>query len=146
MTTHYPSASLSRLPGPIPKARISSAYRERKPAGVLKSNQTFISAAHLEFAQALSQNGIAWLYKPRTFAIEWDRQGGLVDSITPDFYLPDYRQFLAVAAVDEDRVACNATRLRLLRRVHPELDCRLVIVSNSSHAIERFLATGNWTG
>ena len=71
MTTHYPSASLSRLPSPIPKARISSAYRERKPAGVLKSNQTFISAAHLDFAQALSQNGIAWLYKPRTFAIEW---------------------------------------------------------------------------
>jgi hypothetical protein len=144
MTTNHASASLRRLPSPIPKARIRAVYDERKPAGVLKPDQAFIAAAHREFAEVLTRNGIAWLYKPRTFAIEWDSEGNLLDSITPDFYLPDYRQFLALATEDEERVASTARRLRLLSQVCPELDSRLVVTSNYSRATTSFLATGIW--
>lgn len=146
MTIHHASGSPDRLPeGPIPRTRVRAAYRQFKPSRDHKSNPRFISAEHAEFAQVLTQNGIAWLYKPRTFAIEWDSKGDLLDSITPDFYLPDYRQYVELATEEGTCLAAAARRLRLLSLVHPELDVRLIVGSNYLRAVERFIATGIWS-
>src|SRR5260370_27142087 len=145
MTIHNASASLGRRQlGSIPQAVIPSGYRDGKPAQAPKSNPKFICAAHGIFARVLSEKGIAWRYKPRTFAIEWDSEGDLLDSITPDFYLPDYRQYIELAVEEETSVCAKARRLDLLGRVHPELDIRLIVGPSYSAAVERFLAGGNW--
>src|SRR5262249_56434914 len=109
-----------------------------------RTTTRFISSAHGRFAQALSQNGIAWQYKPRTFSIDWDAEGNLQDSITPDFYLPEYRQYLELTAPEEHCIATTARRLCMLKRAHPELDLRLIVGENYSTVIRRFLASGVW--
>ncbi|HJQ69910.1 MAG TPA: hypothetical protein VKA70_13110 [Blastocatellia bacterium] len=47
-----------------------------------------------EFARMLDSYCIAWRYKPRTFAVEWDDEGIFVSSYTPAFYLLELDQYV----------------------------------------------------
>src|SRR5262245_35926584 len=62
----------------------------------MKDAIEFINIWDEEFARALDDNQIAWQYKPRTFAVEWDEEGNFLDSFTPDFYLPELNVFVAL--------------------------------------------------
>ena len=50
--------------------------------GPAESNEFADDFEH-EFARRLDERGIAWQYKPRTFAVEWDEDGNFIDSFTP---------------------------------------------------------------
>jgi len=140
MTIHHTAVSTGRQhSSTISQPSIPATYRERKRANAAGATPGFISTTHQEFASFLSRSAIAWRYKPRTFAIEWDAEGNLLDSITPDFYLPDCRQYLALSTEQENCAASIARRLRLLNRIHPELDVRLIAGSNYKAAVKCLL-------
>lgn len=145
MTIDYAGASPRRpQPGTILQANPRTSYSSRTRSRASRTGIRFTSSAHGRFARALSQNGIAWLYKPRTFSIDWDAEGNLRDSITPDFYLPDYQQYLELTTPGEHCIAVTAKRLRMLRRLHHELDLRLIVGENYPAIIRRFLTAGVW--
>ncbi|MGH2591346.1 MAG: cytidylate kinase family protein, partial [Actinomycetota bacterium] len=50
----------------------------------------FAHASERQFAQLLDFYQIEWDYEPRSFDLEWDKQGNAVQRFTPDFYLPQY--------------------------------------------------------
>ena len=142
MTTHPVSTPLSYPRAPaITRAPVRSNYPGRRAHRAAKSGSGFVCSAHARFARALGRNGIAWLYKPRTFAIDWDADGNLLDSITPDFYLPDYDQYIELAAPEEHRISAKKRRLRMLSQVHAELNIRLIADEDFAAAIRR-LVTG----
>jgi len=87
----------------------------------------FTNSTQADFARTLDSYQIAWRYKPRTFAIEWDDDGNFVDSLTPDFYLPEYGQYVELAAADQSWAEKNR-RVILLRRHHPEINITLISV------------------
>jgi hypothetical protein len=84
----------------------------------------FTDASHNLFAVNLDNHEIAWRYKPRTFAVEWDVEGNFVGSFTPDFYLPDYDQYVELAS--EGLLAEKMRKVRLLRQNYPEVTVRLI--------------------
>ena len=51
----------------------------------------FAHNSERQFAKLLDFYNIAWEYEPRTFTLEWDRDGRPAQAFTPDFYLPGVR-------------------------------------------------------
>lgn len=79
-----------------------------------------------QFARALDDHRVAWQYKPRTFAVEWDEEGNFVDSFTPDFYLPAFDVYVELFATDYRASGAKARKVRLLRGQHPEIRIELL--------------------
>jgi len=85
----------------------------------------FTDASHRLFALNLDRDAIAWRYKPRTFAVEWDAEGNFVGSFTPDFYLPDYDQYVELASAGS--LAEKMRKVRLLRQNYPDVRVKLIL-------------------
>ncbi|HEY3137859.1 MAG TPA: hypothetical protein VGL29_17670 [Blastocatellia bacterium] len=98
----------------------------------------FANSTQADFAGTLDSYQIAWHYKPRTFAIEWDDDGNFVDSLTPDFYLPEYGQYVELAS-PESRFAEKNRCVLLLRRHHPEIRITLISPSEVDSLVERLI-------
>ena len=49
----------------------------------------FAHASEAELARILDYYGVSWEYEPRTFPIMWNLDGKVVESFSPDFYLPE---------------------------------------------------------
>jgi phosphatidate phosphatase APP1 len=79
----------------------------------------FLDSSDEAFARALDECGVAWRYKPRTFAVEWDDEGNFVDSFTPAFYLPADDRYVALKSTDRASAALDARSVRLLRQNNP---------------------------
>jgi len=93
-----------------------------------------------EFARILDEHQVSWQYEPRTFAVEWDEEGNFVDSFTPDFYLPVRDMYVELIAPDDRASAAKARKVRLLARLHPEINIELLRVGlrTSERLIEVF--------
>ena len=48
----------------------------------------FVNEVELECAKILDYYGVPWQYEPRTFVLERDADGRVIEAFTPDFYLP----------------------------------------------------------
>ena len=84
----------------------------------------FTEPSHGLFAHTLDQREISWMYKPRTFAVDWDAEGNFVGSFTPDFYLPDYDQYVELASGGQ--LTEKTRNVRLLRQNYPNVRIRLI--------------------
>lgn len=86
----------------------------------------FAHPAELACARLLDFHGVPWEYEPRTFALEHDADGRVVEAITPDFYLPDEDVYLELTAMRQSLVTRKHRKLRKLRARHPEVRVRLL--------------------
>ncbi|HYM91578.1 MAG TPA: hypothetical protein VEW91_08105, partial [bacterium] len=64
----------------------------------------FAHRSEAEFAKILDFYGIRWLYEPRTFPLEWDDRGYVIESFNPDFYLPEYDLFIELTTLKQSLV------------------------------------------
>jgi hypothetical protein len=85
----------------------------------------FANEAERECAQILDFHGIPWDYEPRTFALELDDEGTLVEAFTPDFYLPDQDLYLEITTMKQSLVTKKNRKMRRLRELHPEIKVKL---------------------
>lgn len=79
-----------------------------------------------EFARRLDERGIAWQYKPRTFAVEWDEDGNFIDSFTPSFFLPASDLYLELVAPDGRVFIEKVRKASLLRQQYPTTTIEVV--------------------
>jgi len=84
-----------------------------------------------EFARTLNQHGIAWQYKTRTFAVEWDEDGNFVDSLTPSFFLPAQNLYLELVPHGGRRFVETARKVRLLQQQYPTIRIDLLCVDSN---------------
>ena len=90
-----PARLLSRLKGAILDLEEALAKRElakqaRENVGPSQKKEIlFAHPSEEELANLLDFYRIPWLYEPHSFPIKWDRNGNVVESFTPDFYLID---------------------------------------------------------
>ena len=89
----------------------------------------FADSLEEEFARRLDRRGIAWQYKPRTFAVEWDEDGNFLDSCTPSFFLPSSSLYLELLP-PLGRFAQTARKVRLLQQQYPEIRIELLGVDS----------------
>jgi hypothetical protein len=85
----------------------------------------FQNEAELEYAKILDYYAIPWEYEPRTFVLEQDEQGRIVEAFTPDFYLPEQDLYLEVTVMKQSLVTRKNRKLRKLRERYPHVNVKL---------------------
>ena len=69
--------------------------------------------------------GVRWEYEPHTFPILWNLDGAVVESFSPDFYLPDLDIYLELTTLRQKLVRKKNRKLRRLRELYPDLNIKL---------------------
>ncbi len=68
---------------------------------------------------------VRWEYEPHTFPILWNLEGDVVESFSPDFYLPDLDLYLEMTTLRQKLVRKKNRKLRRLRELYPALNVKL---------------------
>ncbi|HYL40198.1 MAG TPA: hypothetical protein VET90_02720, partial [Candidatus Binatus sp.] len=67
----------------------------------------------------------AWRYEPTTFPILWNLDGEVVESFSPDFYLPEFDLYLEMTTLKQSLVRKKNRKLRRLRELYPDVRIKL---------------------
>ncbi len=85
----------------------------------------FAHASEAEMSRILDFYAVRWEYEPHTFPILWNMDGDVVESFSPDFYLPDLDLYLEMTTLRQKLVRKKNRKLRRLRELYPELNVKL---------------------
>jgi hypoxanthine phosphoribosyltransferase len=85
----------------------------------------FQNEAELECAKILDYYGIPWLYEPRTFELEVDADGRVLEAFAPDFYLPEQDLYLEITVMKQSLVTRKNRKLRKLKERYPDVNIKL---------------------
>jgi hypothetical protein len=96
---------------------VEQLHRERGPI--------FAHPSEAEFSQILDFYKIRWQYEPTTFPLQSDAQGRILESFTPDFYLPDQHLYIELTTQKQGLVTKKNRKVRLLKQRYPEVNIRL---------------------
>ena len=66
-----------------------------------------------------------WTYEPDTFPIGWSMTGEVVESFSPDFYLPDLDLYVELTTLKQKLVRKKNRKLRRLRELYPDIRIKL---------------------
>jgi hypoxanthine phosphoribosyltransferase len=99
------SEHVATLSSVVPEIPVFQAYRGSEPP-------RFAHQAEVEYAKILDYHGIPWLYEPRTFVLEEDEDGKVIEAFTPDFYLPDQDLFVELTVMKQSLVT-RKNRIKL---------------------------------
>lgn len=77
------------------------------------------------FARILDYYGIAWEYEPRTFPLEWDEDGNVVEAFSPDFYLPEQDLYVELTTLRPQLATKKNRKLRRMKELYPEVNVKL---------------------
>jgi hypoxanthine phosphoribosyltransferase len=98
----------------------------------------FANEAELECAKVLDFYGVPWDYEPRTFVLERDGEGRVVEAFTPDFYLPEQDLYLEITVMKQSLVTRKNRKLRKLRQLHPDVRVKLFYKRDIERLAQRF--------
>ena len=76
-------------------------------------------------ARILDFYAVRWEYEPDTFPILWNLDGDVVESFSPDFYLPDLDLYLEMTTLRQRLVRKKNRKLRRLRELYPAINIKL---------------------
>ena len=76
-------------------------------------------------ARILDFYAVRWDYEPRTFPILWNLDGAVVESFSPDFYLPELDLYLEMTTLKQRLVRKKNRKLRRLRELYPAINIKL---------------------
>ena len=85
----------------------------------------FAHASEAELARILDYYQVKWDYEPRTFPIQWNLDGAVVESFSPDFYLPELDLYVELTTLRQSLVRRKNRKLRRLRELYPDVRAKL---------------------
>lgn len=77
------------------------------------------------FARVLDYYGVEWVYEPRTFPLEWNERGDVVEAFTPDFYLPQQDLYVELTTLRPQLATRKNRRLRRMKDLYPQVKVKL---------------------
>jgi hypothetical protein len=100
---------------------------EARPDGIGSPARSvaFAHASEAEMARILDFYAVRWEYEPHTFPILWNLDGAVVESFSPDFYLPDLDLYLEMTTLRQRLVRKKNRKLRRLRELYPDIRIKL---------------------
>jgi hypothetical protein len=108
------------------ETRLELAKRGIVPAG--RARVTRASFGHPSeelFANLLDFYRIQWEYEPRSFPLQWDKNGGVTEAFTPDFYLPELDLYVEVTTMKQSLVTRKNRKVKLLRAIYPHINIQV---------------------
>jgi hypothetical protein len=85
----------------------------------------FAHASERQFARLLDFYQIEWEYEPKSFDLEWDEDGNVVQRFTPDFYLAAYNLYIEITTLNQKLVTKKNRKVRRLRELYPDVQCKI---------------------
>ena len=86
---------------------------------------SFAHGSEEELARFLDFYNIEWHYEPTCFPLEWDETGRVTESVTPDFYLPQFDLYVELTTMKQRLVTRKNRKLRRLRELYPEINVKI---------------------
>ena len=90
------------------------------------------------FANLLDFYRIAWEYEPRSFPVQWDAEGRVSESFTPDFYLPEFDLYVELTTMKQSLVTRKNRKIRLLRELYPHLNVQVFYQKDFENLIFKY--------
>lgn len=89
------------------------------------SEPVFAHKIEKEFARILDYYEIEWVYEPRTFTLDLDEEGKILEAFSPDFYLPAEDLFVELTTMRPKLITKKNRKIRRLRELYPEVNIKL---------------------
>lgn len=98
----------------------------------------FAHASERVAAEILDYYQINWEYEPTTFPIEWDAEGRVIASFTPDFYLPDFDLYIELTTMSQKLVTKKNRKIKRLRELYPDINVRIFYQKDFRRLLARY--------
>lgn len=109
------------------------------PAGRLAfKSRRFSHPSEEIFANLLDFYRVAWEYEPRTFPLQWDRHGNVIESFTPDFYLPQFDLYVELTTMKQSLVRKKNRKIKLLRQIYPDVNIQVFYQKDFENLIFKY--------
>jgi hypothetical protein len=95
------------------------------PNKVTLRKKMFAHQSEEMFANLLDFYRIPWEYEPRSFPLQWDKDGRVTEAFTPDFYLPEFDQYVEITTMKQTLVTRKNRKIKLLRAVYPHINIQV---------------------
>lgn len=77
------------------------------------------------FAHLLDFYRIQWDYEPRSFPLQWDKDGNVIEAFTPDFYLAEFDLYVELTTMKQALVTRKNRKVKLLRAIYPHVNIQV---------------------
>jgi hypothetical protein len=108
------------MPNPTRSAATPATTADRH-----REAPSFAHASEAELARILDFYAVRWEYEPHVFPILWNLDGAVVESFSPDFYLPDFDMYFELTTLRQPLVRKKNRKLRRLRELYPDIRIKL---------------------
>lgn len=98
----------------------------------------FVHPSEEIFANLLDFYRIAWDYEPRSFPLQWDRNGNVSEAFTPDFYLPEFDMYVELTTMKQAHVTRKNRKIKLLRSIYPEINIQVFYQKDFQNLIFKY--------
>lgn len=120
-----------------PTTSITASSGTQDAASELRRPTHFAHPSEEEFAKLLDFYRIDWLYEPRSFPLQWEKDQ-VAEMFTPDFYLPDLDQYIELTTMKQSLATDKNRKVRLLRLLYPGVNVMLLNRSNFSRLLAKY--------
>ncbi len=108
------------------ETRLQLARHGIAPAGVASVKPAaFNHSSEQMFANLLDFYRIQWDYEPRSFPLQWDKDGNVTEAFTPDFYLPQFDLYVELTTMKQSLVTRKNRKVKLLRAIYPHVNIQV---------------------
>lgn len=108
------------------------------PDKVALPRKSFAHPSEEIFANLLDFYRIAWEYEPRSFPIQWDREGKVSESFTPDFHLPEFELYVELTTMKQSLVTKKNRKVKLLRELYPHINIQVFYQKDFENLIFKY--------
>jgi hypothetical protein len=108
------------------QTRLQLAQHGIAPAGQANLKRvTFGHPSEQIFANLLDFYRIEWEYEPRSFPLQWDKDGKAMEAFTPDFYLPELDLYVELTTMKQALVTKKNRKIKMLRAIYPHVNIQI---------------------
>ncbi len=105
----------------------------------------FAHHSERNFAGLLDFYGIAWVYEPTEFILEWDDEGRPLQAFRPDFYLPAFDRYIELTTLNQRLVTKKNRKVRRLRELRPDVNVQVLYLRDYVNLLMKFGLESEWT-
>jgi cytidylate kinase len=108
------------------------------PGKVSLKGAAFVHPSEEVFANLLEFYRVAWEYEPRSFPIQWGKDGKVLEAFTPDFFLPEFDLYVELTTMKQSLVTKKNRKIKLLRAIYPHVNIQVFYQKDFENLIFKY--------
>jgi cytidylate kinase len=108
------------------------------PDKMMLRRAAFVHPSEQMFANLLDFYRIAWEYEPKSFPIQWGKDGKVTEAFTPDFYLPEFDLYVELTTMKQAHVTKKNRKIKLVKQIYPHVNIRVFYQKDFENLIFKY--------